>query len=161
MDAPDEFNWLFRREYSSIVWSANVVLHDYARAEEVAQEAFVRLLENWAKVSRYDRPGAWVRRVAIRIATTVAHRQSRLVSVDQAWPAADEVPSVDLDVIAAIRRLPPRQRAVVALYYVDDLPVNEIADILGCGVSTVSVHLHRARTKLAELLGEEVGSHAD
>jgi RNA polymerase sigma-70 factor (ECF subfamily) len=162
MDTPEEFEWLFVHEYAAIVWSANLVLHDYARAEEVAQDAFVRLLENWRKVSRYDRPGAWVRRVALRLATRSAKRESRLVSLDQAWPAvARETRPLDLDLIRAVRSLPPRQRAVVALHYLDDLPVNEVADVLGCSVSTASVHLHRARVKLAELLHEEVGSHVD
>jgi RNA polymerase sigma factor (sigma-70 family) len=162
METPEEFTWLFRREYTAVVWSANVVLHDYARAEEIAQDAFARLLENWRKVSRYDRPGGWVRRVALRLAVRAAKRQSRLVSLDEAWPAASsDHPSFDLDLLAAIRQLPPRQRAVVALHYVEDLPVNEVADILGCSVSTASVHLHRARVKLADLLKEEVGSNAD
>ena len=161
MEAPEEFTRLFRREYTSVVWSANVVLHDYARAEEVAQDAFVRLLENWRKVSRYDRPGAWVRRVAVRLATRIAKRQPPTVDLDEAWPAGAESPPFDLDLIAAIRRLPPQQRAAVALHYVEDLPVHEIAAVLGCRVSTASVHLHRARARLAELLGEEVGSNAD
>jgi len=162
METPEEFAWLFRREYTAVVWSANLVLHDYARAEEIAQDAFVRLLENWRKVSRYDRPGGWVRRVALRLAVRAAKRQSRLVSLDEAWPVGgDEQRPLDLDLIAAIRQLPPRQRAAVALHYVEDMPVNEVADVLGCSVSTASVHLHRARHKLAELLKEEVGTNAD
>jgi RNA polymerase sigma factor (sigma-70 family) len=161
METPDEFTWLFRREYTGVVWSANLVLHDYARAEEVAQDAFVRLLENWRKVSRYDRPGAWVRQVAVRLATRIAKRQSQLVNLDEAWPVDSESPPFDLDLIAAMRHLPPQQRAAIALHYVEDLPVKEIAGALGCSASTASVHLHRARRRLAELLGEEVGSHVD
>jgi DNA-directed RNA polymerase specialized sigma24 family protein len=161
MEAPEEFTWLFRREYASVVWSANVVLHDYPRAEEVTQDAFVRLLENWGKVSRYDRPGAWVRRVAIRLAIRVAKRQPQTVGLGEAWPVGGESPPFDLDLIAAIRQLPPQQRAAVALHYVEDLPVNEIAAVLGCSASTASVHLHRARRRLAEILSEEVGSSVD
>jgi RNA polymerase sigma-70 factor (ECF subfamily) len=162
MDAPEEFTWLFRREYRNVVWSVNLVVHDYGRAEEIAQDSFVRLLENWRKVSRYDRPGGWVRRVALRIAVRSAKRHSRLVDFDDAWPAAGDVQRpLDLDVIAAIRQLPPRQRAAIALHYVDDLPVHEVADVLGCSASTASVHLHRARSRLAELLKEEVGTNAD
>ena len=157
----EEFTWLFRHEYAGVVWSANLVLHDYALAEEAAQDAFVRLLENWRKVSRYDRPGSWVRLVAVRMATRVASRQSRLVSLEDAWPTAPEARPFDLDLIRAIRQLPPKQRAAIALRYVEDLPVNQIADTLGCSTSTASVHLHRARTKLAELLKEEVGTNAD
>jgi RNA polymerase sigma factor (sigma-70 family) len=162
METPEEFTWLFNREYAAVVWSANLVLHDYARSEEIAQDAFMRLLENWRKVSRYERPGAWVRRVAMRLAIRAAKRQSRLVSLDEAWPVAStEQRPLDLDLLEAIRQLPPRQRAVVAMHYMEDLPVGEVADALGCSVSTASVHLHRARTKLADLLKEEVGSSAD
>lgn len=162
MGTPEEFTSLFKREYRAVVWSANYVLHDYASAEEVTQDAFVRLLENWRKVSRYDRPGAWVRRVALRLAVRAAKRQSHVVGLDLAWPTAvvEQTP-IDVDLIAAIRRLPPQQRAAVALHYVEDLPVHEVATILGCSTSTASVHLHRARARLGQLLGEEVRSNAD
>ncbi len=159
MDAPEEFEWLFATQYRSVVWSANVVLHDYAKAEEVAQDAFVSLLENWKKVSRYDRPGAWVRRVAIRLATRAAKREQKGARAAPGWPMAVDVQTVDLDLMAAIRQLPPRQRAAIALFYMEDLPVSQVADVLGCSTATVSVHLHRARNRLAELLGEEVESH--
>ena len=95
------------------------------------------------------------------MATRVASRRSRLVSFEDAWPTAPETRPLDIDLIRAIRQLPPKQRAAIALRYVEDLPVNQIADILGCSTSTASVHLHRARTKLAELLEEEVGTNAD
>jgi RNA polymerase sigma-70 factor, ECF subfamily len=48
------------------------------------------------------------------------------------------------------------QRAAVVLFYFEDLPLSEIASILRCSEATVRVHLHRARKRLAELLGEEV-----
>ncbi|MGI8434261.1 MAG: RNA polymerase sigma factor [Nocardioidaceae bacterium] len=156
MDAPEEFEWLFATQYRSIVWSANVILHDYSKAEEIAQDAFVSLLENWKKVAQYDRPGAWVRRVAIRLATRAAKREAQGAQLAAAWPTVADVQPVDLDLMAAIRQLPPRQRAVIALFYIEDLPVSEVADILSCGTATVSVHLHRARKRLTELLGEEV-----
>jgi RNA polymerase sigma-70 factor, ECF subfamily len=63
---------------------------------------------------------------------------------------------VDVDVMRAVRQLPGMQRAAVVLCYFEDLPLSEIADILRCSDATVRVHLHRARKRLAELLGEEV-----
>ena len=57
-----------------------------------------------------------------------------------------------------MRELPPKQRAVVTLYYLEDWPAAEIADVVECSVATVSVHLHRARARLAEILHEEVES---
>jgi hypothetical protein len=59
VNTPEEFTWLFAREYRSIVRSVDVVLHDHARAEEITRDAFVQLLEGWSRVSKYDRPGAW------------------------------------------------------------------------------------------------------
>ena len=56
---------------------------------------------------------------------------------------------------------PPGQRAAVALYYLEDMPIAEVADIVGCSESTVSVHLHRARHRLAEIVGEEVETNVD
>jgi RNA polymerase sigma-70 factor, ECF subfamily len=158
VDTPDEFEWLFLTQYRSIVWSANVIVRDYAKAEEIAQDAFVRLLENWKKVAKYDRPGAWVRRVAIRLAARAAKRESRSAQTTLDWPETRNPETVDLDLMAAIRQLPPRQRAVIALFYMEDLPVSEVAATLGCSSATVSVHLHRARNRLAELLAEEVSS---
>lgn len=158
MQAPEEFQWLFAQEYVPVVCAANVVLHDYARAEEVAQDAFVRLLEHWPKVSTYERPGAWVRKVAIRQAIKVATREARIVSLEDGWPAGCEARPLDLDLLAAIQDLSPKQRAVVTLYYLEDWPAAEIAEVVDCKVSTVSVHLHRARIRLAEILGEEVES---
>jgi RNA polymerase sigma-70 factor (ECF subfamily) len=159
VDAPDEFRHLFAQEYRSVVCAVNVVMQDMARAEEVTQEAFVRLLEHWDKVSRYDRPGAWLRKVAIRLATRAARRESRVVPADVAWAGTTDDAPLDLDLMAAIRELPPKQRAVIALHYMEDRSVGEVAHLLGCAPATVSVHLHRARKRLAELLGEEAETH--
>jgi RNA polymerase sigma-70 factor (ECF subfamily) len=60
-----------------------------------------------------------------------------------------------------VRELPPRQRAVVALFYLEDRPMDQIAELLGCSESTGWVHLHRARRTLAERLGEEVTDDVD
>jgi RNA polymerase sigma-70 factor (ECF subfamily) len=163
LNTPEEFTWLFTREYRSIVKSADLVLHDHARAEEITQDAFVRLLQHWNRVSRYDRPGAWVRRVAIRLATREASRERRRPRVERVGNSSTSQPHGvrDIDLWNAVRTLPPRQRAVVALYYLEDMSVSEVADIVGCSQSTVSVHLHRARHRLAEIVGEEVETNVD
>ena len=162
MKTPEEFNWLFAREYRSVVRSVNLVLRNEGQAEEITQDAFVRLLEHWGKVSRYDRPGAWVRRVALRMATRAAARERRVRNLlSREREVAVVAPERDLDVWDAVRALPPRQRAVVALFYLEDMPITEVADILACSESTVSVHLHRARKALAAVVGTEVDSGVD
>ena len=55
----------------------------------------------------------------------------------------------------ALGELPPQQRAAVALFYLEDRPVAEVAEIIGCSPSTAKVHLHQARKRLATILGEE------
>src|SRR5919106_2642087 len=67
-DESSDFSWMFREEYPAVVRTAYLILGDRAAAEDVAQEAFIRLYARWAKISQYERPGAWVRRVAIRLA---------------------------------------------------------------------------------------------
>jgi RNA polymerase sigma-70 factor (sigma-E family) len=156
----DEFSLFFAAEYPALVRTVTLVLHDRARAEEIAQDAFVQLLGRWSKVCRYDAPGAWVRRVAIRLAVRDASRERRLAqlrprSVDEA-PAQDS--GVDVDLMAAIKSLPPRQRSVIVLFYYEDRPMEDIARILDCSPSTGWVHLHRARKRLGALLTEEVGN---
>ncbi|MCA1695161.1 MAG: hypothetical protein LC749_10765, partial [Actinobacteria bacterium] len=80
------FDALFRREYPEIVRTAYGVLGERQAAEDVAQEAFARLYARWPRVGSYDRPGAWVRRVAIRVAVREKGRKR-----SQALDAAREV----------------------------------------------------------------------
>ena len=160
VEAEAEFSRLFRHEFSRVTRTVTFIVHDRQRAEDIAQDAFLQLLRSWAKVSGYDRPDAWVRRIAIRLAM-------RQVRRDQLWSlikgeVRQPLPAVprDLDVLDAVRRLPGMQRAAVTLFYYEDRSVAEIADLLGCAEPTARVHLHRARKRLAELLGEEDGNAA-
>jgi RNA polymerase sigma-70 factor (sigma-E family) len=147
------FAWLFRDEYPAIVRTAYLMLGDREAAEDVAQEAFVRLYSYWRRVSRYDRPGAWVRRVAIRLAGRARRRAAELPLLPEAGTVIDSPGDPDLQ--RALLALPAKQRAAIVLHYLEDLPVAEVASLMGCAVSTAKVHLHRARGRLAALLGEE------
>ncbi|HEV7758326.1 MAG TPA: sigma-70 family RNA polymerase sigma factor [Acidimicrobiales bacterium] len=156
------YDEVFRAEHGSIVRTAFLVTGDRETAREVAQEAFAELYVRWAKVSAYDRPGAWLRRVAIRKAVRTRRRGARRAELeagsaagDRVATAADDTGDTGLDVLASLQELSPTQRAAVVLHYFDDLPVAEVAEALGCKPATASVHLHRARTRLAELLGEQ------
>jgi RNA polymerase sigma-70 factor (ECF subfamily) len=143
------------------------VLHDHARAEEITQDAFVQLLRHWSKVGQYDSPSAWLRRVAIRLAVKEARRdQRRLVLTRRDHetpraPAPERPAEVDEELVAAIRKLSPQQRSVVVLFYYEDRPMDQIADILGCTPATGWVHLHKARKRLGALLQTEVHTDVD
>jgi RNA polymerase sigma-70 factor (ECF subfamily) len=153
-----EYEWYFRASFAPVARTVFLIIHDRGRAEDITQEAFLRMLRHWRTVSRYERPDAWVRRVAIRIAVQELQRESRRGSKErQAYvETVDSLP--DPDVARAVATLAPMQRAAVVLFYWEDRPVHEIAHVLQVSDSTVKQHLYRARARLAELLGEEVDS---
>ena len=152
------FESVFAAEYAATVRTAYLLLGDRDAAVDVAQEAFVRLHLQWRKVAGYDRPGAWVRRVAIRIAARQARRRIARDDVERRYSPMSQVeadPALRLDVRDAVLSLPAAQRAAVVLHYLEDLPVREVASLLRCSEATAKVHLHRGRRRLGTLLGEE------
>ena len=151
-----DYTAFFLREFAPVVRTVTLMLRDEARAEEIAQDAFVQLYLGWAKVSRYERPDAWVRRVAIRLAMRSIRRQRLWALVRRDLVRDDAPPDSPLDVAGAVSRLPTAQRAAIVLHYYEDRPVAQIASILGCAEATARVHLHRGRKRLAELLGEDM-----
>ena len=155
---PTSFEDLFAREFPRVARTIHHIVGDRARAEEVTQDAFLELLRHWRTVAAYDRPDLWVRRVAIRKAQRERHRAWRRVELERGTVGDDvvDVPTPAPEVLAAVRRLAPRQRAVVVLFYFEDRPMTEIADILGCSESTGWSQLHTARRHLATALSEEV-----
>lgn len=144
------FESVFVDEYPNMVALAVAVTGRHDHGEEIAADAFARLNDKWAKVSGYQRPGAWLRRVTINLALS---RRRRLAAEVRARlrlgirPEAVELvpPDRDEEMWAAVRGLAPRQRAVIALHYLEDRTIDEIADLLGISPATVRVHLHRAR----------------
>ena len=156
----DEYAAFYRAEFQHVVRTSYVIVHDLQRAEEVAQEAFIQLLIHWRKVSRYQQPSAWVRRVAIRIASRSARRERIRPTLEHRTDAPPAFTSQDIDLLNAVKQLPRQQRAAVALFYFEDRALPEVAHILGCSHATAKVHVFNARRRLAQLLGEEV-VHAD
>jgi RNA polymerase sigma-70 factor, ECF subfamily len=154
---PDaEYDLVFAAEYRPVMRTVYLLVHDLDAAEDVTQEAFIRLYVHWSKVSRYDRPGAWVRRVAIRLSIDRLRRERLRAVLERDAPAPVSPGGEDVDVLRAVRSLPRMQRAAVVLFYLEGRPTPEIADLIGCSEATVRVHLRRGRARLAALLGEEV-----
>jgi RNA polymerase sigma-70 factor (ECF subfamily) len=150
-----QFDDFFASAYPGIVRSVSLVVGDWEVAREVSQEAFVKTLHHWSRVSTYEHPAAWTRRVAIRMAMRTKRREDRFRT--SAVPAG--APSTDSSdaLWHALGQLPKMQRAATALHYLDDLPVAQVAEALGCSAATAKVHLHRARQRLATLMTEERG----
>jgi len=141
---------LFRAE-APTVWRALYAFTGGRReiADDALAEAFARALAHAPEIRE---PLAWVYRVSFRLAAEELRRQRR-----NAGPPVDEVidPPEAQDVVRALRRLTPTQRAAVVLAYEVDLPVAEVASRLGIRPATVRVHLFRARRRLEQLLRGE------
>jgi DNA-directed RNA polymerase specialized sigma24 family protein len=151
----EAFGHFFRTEYERVVRVVTFIVHDRGRAEEIAQDAFVKAFDRWSTVGGYAHADAWVRRVAVRMAIRFARRErSRAGLETMASLPRPGGEHGDVEVLDALARLPVRQRAAATLFYVEDRGVDEIAGILRCAPSTVKVHLHRARRALAATLRE-------
>jgi RNA polymerase sigma-70 factor (sigma-E family) len=159
MGEPDaEFVGFYRAEYPGLVRSMYLIVRDKEQARDIAQEAFVQLFSRWRRISHYERPEAWVRRVAIRMAVRASRRERLRRRVEHEFEASPPSGPLDLDVLRAVAKLSGAQRAAVVLFYFEDRPVAEVAEILACSETTAKVHLHRARKRLSELLADEESS---
>ncbi len=155
----DDYTAFYRAEFRPVARTVYLIVHDTGKADDLTQEAFVQLLRHWKKVSRYERPGAWVRRVAIRLATRHLRRERMRAVLERRHEPPPVASPADVDLLRAVAALPPNHRAVIVLFYFEDRPVAEIVDLLGCTESAAKVWLHRARHRLAELLTEDVTEH--
>jgi RNA polymerase sigma-70 factor (sigma-E family) len=159
---PTGLRELFDAEYPALVRLATLIVGDVGAAEEIVQEAFARALARWRRIRHYDKPGAWLRRVTIRLAVRARERRAREVvgTVPDVAGVERELP--DPELMHALDALPGPQRAAVILFYFDDRAVDDVAEILGVPSSTARSHLHRARATLAHALApSEVATDVD
>jgi RNA polymerase sigma-70 factor (ECF subfamily) len=153
------FEAFYLREFPAMVTLAYAVSRSRSGAEDLAQEAMVRAHRNWDRISTYDKPGAWVRRVTYNLAVSALRRTAAEVRArirlggNQPLPEPDEGP--DQRVWQAVRKLPARQRAAVVLYYLEEMTMREIAGVLGCSEATAKAHVHKARRNLAATLDDQ------
>lgn len=147
-----------RGQWPSLVRYATLLCGDAVEAEELVQSALVRVALRWPFVHDKDNPDGYVKRAIVRGRINGWRRVGRhetAVSLLPEVAVADG--SVESDEHDAIRRalatLPPRQRAVLVLRYLDDRSEQETAAMLGCSIGTVKSQAHKALAKLRECVG--------
>jgi RNA polymerase sigma-70 factor (ECF subfamily) len=140
----------YEREFDQVVRSVRHVVG--SAAEDIAQEAFIAAFDQWDDVRHLDLPVAWVNKVAHRIAWRSAQRERARAEIERHGSSAQVPPARDLDLIAALADLRDRHQAAVWLHHVQDRPVAEVAELLGCSVGATKVLLMRARQHLARRL---------
>ena len=156
--AVPDFESFYRSEYRSVVGLAYALSGSRIAAEDITQDAFLAAHKEWGRVATYDRPDAWVRRVvsnlAVSLIRTKAREAAALIRLKPRDGFLPQMPEEDAHFWKAVRSLPRRQAQVIALHYLEDRPIADIALVLGCAENTVKVHLHKGRQRLARKLNE-------
>ncbi|GAA1659315.1 SigE family RNA polymerase sigma factor [Fodinicola feengrottensis] len=157
MDGPSErerLDEIFRACYGRLVITGYALTGNITEAQDVVAEAFMRGVAHRSTLLAADSPEAWLRTVLRNVVRRRWRRSRQLVALLRQSAAGAPVAEPELSpdrvaVMAAIGRLPAAQRDTVALFYIADLPVNEIAATLGVPVGTVKARLSRARAALS------------
>ncbi|MEG3632904.1 SigE family RNA polymerase sigma factor [Micromonospora palythoicola] len=151
-----DFSEFYQAHFQRVAVQLYAYLGDRAEAQDLTQEAFCRTLERWDRISAYDDPSAFVRRVAWNLATSRLRRVRTAVR-HLARQREEHVPGPSPDrvmLLEALTILPATQRRAIVLHHLAQLTVAEIADQLGVPEGTVKSWLSRARTALARHLTE-------
>jgi RNA polymerase sigma-70 factor (ECF subfamily) len=148
------FSDWYRTDYHQVVALVYALSGSRWAAEELAQDAFIEAHRRWATIGAYDDPGAWVRKVAVNKARSWGRRRGAETRAYAKHTVRHrdlpgELPESADEFWKTVRSLPERQAQIVALHYLDDRPVAEIAALLGISSGTVKTQLHRARAALA------------
>lgn len=159
MDELDFESW-YLREHPRVVSAVAAITGRPSVAGEAADEAFTRACERWDRVRAMASPGGWVHRTALNVARRrlrrSAHERRLLRRVAPRSEPEAPPPAWSAEVWDALRSLPPREREAVVLRHVGDLPVAEVARVMGVASGTVASTLASARTRLSQLLADPV-----
>jgi len=148
MHVVEPFADWYESSYRRLLGAVAVAIGDLDEAREATDEAYCRALARWSRVGAMASPEAWTYRVAVNVHRRRMRRRGlearfvhRAGPPEPVWPA-------DAEIWHEVAALPPRQRAVVALRFVADLPENDIAAALGISRGTVASTLHDALRSL-------------
>ncbi|KAB1990722.1 MULTISPECIES: SigE family RNA polymerase sigma factor [Streptomyces] len=161
-EGTDGFDEFVAARWSALFHLARLLCAgDRHRAEDLLQEALVKLWFVWRKVAD-EAPEAYVRKILARAAARSARRRwwgERPVEAlpDLAHTGDESAAVVERSRLeAALAQLPPRQRAAVVLRYYQDLPEKQVAEVLGCPLGTARSHASRGVARLRQILADVI-----
>ena len=159
--------WLERLHSESFGWALSLSAGDAGRAEEVLQDAYLRIISGRAVYGRRSSFRTWlfgvIRMVALEEQRRTRREEQRTVWLDEANAAelVDEQTGRTLEDVEAVRELhaalehlPERQREVLHLVFYQDLSIAEAAEVMEISVGSARTHYERGKTRLRTLLGE-------
>ena len=150
-----EFQDFYQANRDACLRSVLAVVGDRQLAEDVVAEAFTEAFASWHRVRRHPVPRAWIVRTALNIRVSWWRRRRHevaLVGDGEVAATGQSDPAIDPAVLVVLRRLPQRQREVVALRIFLDLDTKTTARVLGLAPGTVTAHLSRAVATLRDQL---------
>jgi RNA polymerase sigma factor (sigma-70 family) len=150
----DEYSFEFDRLHRCAYRAAARVLGPGEDARDVAQETLTRAYTKWSSLEGAPWTRAWVATVSRNLAIdSVRRRRSETLSIDLPERADDISSTLDrVEIDAALDSLSPRQREVLALRYLDDLSIEQVADTLGCSISAVKTYSTRGISRMRQRL---------
>jgi RNA polymerase sigma-70 factor (sigma-E family) len=160
----DLIGQLYAASYQRLVVQLYAATGDLGEAQEAVQEAFVRALAAPRRFAGLDNPEAWLCRVAINVGRSRHRRRRVLDTLLRRVGPPPEVPDTSPEhvaLMAAMRALPEGQRQAIALHYLADRPIDEVAEVLGVAPGTVKSRLARGRQTLFAVLAERSPDSGD
>lgn len=153
----DEYIYAVKRNSNRIYLIALSYLHNHHDAEDVMQDVFLKLWKTNKVFKDDEHMDKWLTITCVHKCKD--HFKSPFVKNKVALDEAKELYTFDtiknFDVFNAIMSLPPKERLVVHLFYYEDMQINEIAEIVKSKPSAVKTRLHRARSHLKSILGDD------
>jgi len=160
VEEPTAFDAFVRARLPALLRFAHAVCGDPHTAADLVQDALERTLLAWSRLESRDEPEGYVRRIMVNRNISIWRKFGRerttdpLDLMDTGTGHHDR--HFDSDLWQAIQQLPPKQRAVIALRYYEDLSEADIARTLGCSVGTVKSQASKAMAKLRDLVPRDV-----
>ncbi len=151
-----QFDAFVRARLPELVRFGRALTGSTEAAQDLVQDALERTLLAWNRLETPDNPEGYVRRIMVNRNISLWRKFGREHPTDEVVDRGVEDSPFDDDLWQAIRRLPPRQRAVIALRYYEDLSEADIAHTLGCSVGTVKSQASKALAKLRQIVPSDV-----